>query len=225
MGHLIPTPLPIVYINPNKDVTVREGLDMSYSEEVYGVQIPVVADYKLRTVFVSKVNGPTTDISAVTGYNLSAVDEQAIKLTVPCENKTPDYFTGREHVLCVRDLMALRKIVPLFDKTMQIMRENNIRAEELRYGSYWALSDNVWNLHDSTQSDLCNVRPADHLYSVNMTEQVSIFECVKEWGASYFWACDKKNLVYHIRTGYMLSDEPKISKNSLIGQIVAKYFV
>ena len=221
MSNLIATPLPIVYINPNKEVTIREGVDMSYSNDIYGIQIPVVVDYRLRSIFVNRLNGP--DTNTVGQYNLSVFEEQAATLMVERENSSPLECVGREHIMCVRDLMALRKIQSLFNDTVKILRENHVCAEEIRDGLYWALSDNAWNLRDSTQAELYK---SDHyqMYSVDMNEKTHIFECVKTHGTSYDVASRADSPRYHVRTAYMLNKEPKVSPDSLLGKVVAKYF-
>ena len=216
MSNLIATPLPIVYINSNKDVTIRDGVDMSYCNDIYGIQIPVVADYCLRSVYVNRLNGP--DTNAVGPYNLSVFSERAATLMVERENNSPIECVGREHIMCVRDLMALRKIQSLFNDTIKILRKNHVCAEEIREGLYWALGDNAWNLHDSTQVEL---KHEHRMYSVDMNRKTHIFDCVVKTNVRSY---DVASTCYHVRTAYMLNKEPKVLPNSLLGKVVIEHF-
>ena len=215
MSNLIATPLPIVYINPNKEVTIRDGVDMSYSNDIYGIQIPVVVDYRLRSVYVNRLNGP--DTNAVGPYNLSVFGSQEATLIVDSESGSSLKCVGHEHIMCVRDLMALRKIQSLFNDTINILRKNHVRAEEIREGIYWALSDNAWNLRDPTQAEL---KHEQQMYSVDMNEKTHIFDCVVKTNVRSY---DVASTCYHARTAYMLNKEPNVL-HSLLGKVVAKYF-
>lgn len=219
MKNLIITPLPIVYIGESMEVSVLDGIDLTRCHEIYGIQIPVVVDYHFRTVFINKVNGPEVNHcgGAYSMYNLELVRQQAITMTIGWRD-----LMAHEHIACVRDLMSLKAILPLFNATIAVLRANGITAEEIRDEIYWALGDDAWNLRDATQVDLFH---SDHYhpYSVDMRQDVPWFNCVKDcldarWRTQY----EDQTPRYPVRSCYMLSDEPEHAENSLIAKVIAE---